>query len=93
MTKTSQILLGLAILGGTVLTFLSPLVFSAQQQVLANGALDTPARQALERVRQDAWLHKRIPHPACPHCYKVDSGLDGIFESVPGTDYIRVYSQ
>jgi hypothetical protein len=88
MTKTSQILLGLAVLAGATLTFMSPLVFSASPQDPQNGALDTPARKALEKARTDAWFNKRVPHPACPNCYKVDSGLEGIFESVPGTDHV-----
>jgi hypothetical protein len=88
MTKISPILLGVTVLVGSTFTFLSPLVFSAPPQVQGNGVLDTPARQALERVRMDAWLHKRIPHPACPNCFKVDDGLEGLFESVPGTDYV-----
>jgi hypothetical protein len=32
-------------------------------------------------------LDKRIPHPACPNCFKVP-GEFGINELVPGTDYV-----
>lgn len=59
-----------------------------QQASAANPTLDTPARAALEKVRRDAWFNKRTPHPACPNCYKVDDGLEGIFEAVPGTDRV-----
>jgi len=88
MTKVSRILLGLAVLGGATLTFLSPLVFSAQPQAPeTEPTLDTPARQALAKERMDAWLHKRIPHPACPNCFKVE-GEFGIHETVPGTAHV-----
>jgi hypothetical protein len=88
MTKILQILLGLALIEGTTLTFLSPLVFSAPPQVPENAAaLDTPARRALEKVRKDAWLNKRKPHPACPNCFKVEGEL-GIHETVPGTEFV-----
>ena len=87
MTKTSQILLGLVILGGAIFTFLSPLVFSAPPQDQQNGELDIPARRALEKVRMDAWYNKRIPHPACPNCFKVE-GEFGINETVPGTAHV-----
>ncbi|NOT57047.1 MAG: hypothetical protein HOP18_20800 [Deltaproteobacteria bacterium] len=49
------------------------------------GRIDNPA---LARARLDAWHNRHMPHPACPNCYKVDSGLPGIFEKVPGTDHI-----
>ena len=89
MTKISRIVWGLVILGGATLTFLAPLVFSAQQQAPETSpTLDTPARKALEKVRMDAWFNKRIPDPACPNCFKVNDGLEGIFESVPGTDHV-----
>ena len=88
MTKVSQILLGLAVLGGATLTFLSPLVFSAQPQAPeTEPTLDTPARKALEKVRRDAWFNKRVSHPACPNCFKVE-GEFGIHETVPGSDYV-----
>jgi hypothetical protein len=100
MTKVLRVVLGLFISGGLVLTFLSPFVFSAQPQDQTkgildtpvppdqqNGALDTPARRALAKERMDAWLHKRIPHPACPNCFKVE-GESGIYETVPGTAHV-----
>ena len=88
MTKVSRIVWGLVILAGATLTFLSPLVFSAQQQVPdPEPNLDTPARQALAKERLDAWLHKRIPHSACPNCFTVE-GEFGIHETVPGTDFV-----
>ena len=87
MTKISRIVWGLVILGGATLTFLSPLVFSAPPQDQQNGELDTPARRALEKVRMDAWYNKRIPHPACPNCFKVE-GEFGINETVPGTAHV-----
>jgi hypothetical protein len=49
------------------------------------GLINNPA---LARARLDAWYNKHIAHPACLNCYKVDNGLPGIFERVPGTDHI-----
>jgi len=33
-------------------------------------------------------LDQRIPHPACANCFKLADGTPGIFEAVPGTDYV-----
>lgn len=57
---------------------------------LPPGLIDNPAlvNTELARERLNAWFNKRVPHPACPRCFKVDSGLEGIFEEVPGTDRV-----
>jgi hypothetical protein len=49
-----------------------------------NAGLD-PAEQLKRRKAE--WYSKRIPHPACPNCFKIP-GEFGISESVPGTEYI-----
>jgi hypothetical protein len=70
----------------TVALILSALFSSAEPPTgPPPGLIDNPG---LARARLDAWYNKHIPHPACPNCYKVDSGLPGIFEKVPGTDHI-----
>lgn len=58
-------------------------VFSRAQQDPAAGVLD-PSEAPSEPPTDDLFT-KRVPHPACLHCFKVDDGRYGIYEEVPGT--------
>lgn len=82
---------------GSTLTviFISLLVLFVTHTALFSEAQPTqqgpPPRSETPQLAQPPSpfpLDQRIPHPACPHCFKLANGMPGIFEAVPGTDYV-----
>ena len=82
--------------GHTLLgTLLSLLILFGAHTALFSAAQPTPqGPPPLSETPQLAQppspfpLDQRIPHPACPHCFKLANGMPGILEAVPGTDYV-----
>ncbi len=69
-----------------VLVFTRKALFSGTQPSLITPPPKIENSQ-LAQTQSPFPLDKRIPHPACPNCFKVP-GEFGINESVPGTDYV-----
>jgi|GEM_PF-4643905 len=69
---------------------ISLLVLFVTRQALFSGAQPPPHAENPRRTQTQSPfpLDQRIPHPACPNCFKLADGTPGILESVPGTDYI-----
>src|SRR3954454_24252732 len=61
-------------------------VFSRAQQQSESDVLD-PLEVPQEPSTNNLFT-KREPHPACPTCFKVGDGRDGIYEDLPGTGRI-----
>lgn len=74
----------LVVVGVLTLAITASALFSLAQQRPLSGILD-PLPVPVDLLTD---ITKRVPHPACLHCFKMVDGRYGIHEEVPGTGMI-----
>ncbi len=83
----------LIIVGLITFVVVMPVVFSrAQQNAASSMVQDQATAVTAEQIAVQAAAHRqalynnRVPHPACPNCFKVaEDNRYGVYEEVPGT--------